>query len=122
MIKHNLLFIILFGSMSVFVLKANATHLSSTVLKDTSQTGILASAFANPCINTLDLNIKLWEEGKVQISIYDIKGNKTFHTEEFVEKSKSRVSLNLADLPKGSYLVEVRYKDSYTVKHLIKRN
>ena len=76
--------------------------------------------FPNPADNTIIIQFFLPSAGITKINLYSINGNniKTL-IEGFLEGGEQKIKLNVADLPSGTYMVQVSAKDFSKIFKLI---
>lgn len=74
--------------------------------------------FPNPAIDKLFINLQELAFEEAEISIYDLQGRQVKRTDS-AEAFVGIVRMNIGDLEKGIYLVEVQTKDSIITEKLV---
>jgi hypothetical protein len=74
--------------------------------------GFKTSVYPNPAFELLNVKIDISEAGLTDVAIYDLQGKriKTL-TKEYFEKGNYTLTINVAELAKGTYLLKVSTKN-----------
>jgi hypothetical protein len=74
--------------------------------------GFKTSVYPNPAFELLNVKINISVAGLTDVAIYDLQGKriKTL-TQEYFEKGNYTLTINVAELAKGTYLMKVSTKN-----------
>lgn len=83
-------------------------------------TGFKTSIYPNPAFVLLNIKIDVEEAGKAELAIYDLHGKriKTL-TQEYFEKGDYTLTINVAELNKGTYLLKLENENILLNEKLI---
>jgi hypothetical protein len=101
--------------------KANETQSvvidSITGISDRSDVSLQVEAYPNPAKDKLNVNINEAQNSEFTIQIIDVVGNRVF--QEVISATHHQINLN--QLPKGIYLLQVSNKERQFVKKFVKQ-
>ncbi len=78
-------------------------------------------AFPNPASNSLNFEIDAVKDNEIQISIFNLTGQKIIDKNYNLTKGKHKISIDISSLAKGNYLYSIRTKSSVFSHKFIKK-
>ncbi len=95
------------------------TAISQVGINDQNQYNENFKLYPNPAENFINLRFKTEQARKIQLQVYDPSGRLVFSEEKFNVQGLYTKSINLADLPKGIFVVNLRIDDRLLSKKII---
>ncbi len=106
------------GNNDVYLIKTDANGYSSFEQVLNLNTDCIL--FPNPCINVLNIKLKSFTEEDIKLAIYNLNGQNV--NSYVVNKNNSEFySINLSNLAKGMYVVEISSGNNHIIKKIIIR-
>ncbi len=75
--------------------------------------------FPNPAQDEVYVDVITQADNEVQVALFDAAGRLSLQRNQAISKGDNRITLNLAGLPDGLYMVQVQNGDQMTVKKLV---
>ncbi|MCI4670172.1 MAG: T9SS type A sorting domain-containing protein [Bacteroidia bacterium] len=113
-----------FPGLSYYRLKKveiDGTYSYSSIVEVNFSAGINFGIYPNPTTNSTSIRMVSDKAGPLDVKIYDVKGKELIREEYEVVPGKNTMFLDLSQLPKGVYTLEVKQLNFVGYQKLIKK-